>query len=68
MIILVVGEKINKSNSFTSILFISNFESMDFYQNRDIYHKSLFCTNLGNNFLFGFSKILLVFISFYLVL
>ena len=56
MIILVVSEKINKSNSFTSILFISNFESMDFYQSRDILSQKPFCTNLENNFLFSFLK------------
>ena len=40
---------------------------MDFYQNRDIYHKSLFVLIQKIIFIY-FSKILLVFISFYLVL
>jgi hypothetical protein len=32
MIVLVISEKINKSNSFTSIFIISNFENMDFHK------------------------------------
>lgn len=56
MIILVVSEKINKSNSFTSILFISNFESMDFLPKIGIFITKAFCTNLENNFLFVFLK------------
>ena len=32
MIVFVISEKINKSNSFTSIFIISNFENMDFHK------------------------------------